>query len=123
MRLAADRFLIITGSAQAVHDADWIRRNLPADAHVTLTDVTSAYAVQALMGPRSRDILDKLTSIDLSNGAFPFATIREIDIGYAMAYANRMIYVGGLGWELIVPTEFAVGVYEALHAARRSWPY
>lgn len=50
-------------------------------------------------------------------GTFPFATIREIDIGYAMAYANRMIYVGELGWELIVPTEFAVGVYEALHAA------
>jgi glycine cleavage system aminomethyltransferase T/glycine/D-amino acid oxidase-like deaminating enzyme len=117
MRLAADRFLLVTGSAQAVHDADWIRKNLPADAHVTLTDVTSAYAVLALMGPRSRDILARLTSADLGNEAFPFSTIREIDIGYATAYANRMTYVGELGWELIVPTEFAVGVYEALHAA------
>ncbi|MBK5569113.1 FAD-dependent oxidoreductase [Ensifer sp. SSB1] len=115
MRLAVDRFLLITGSAQAVHDADWIQKNIPPDAHVTLTDVTSAYAVLALMGPKSRDILSKLTSADISNEGFPFATIREIDIGYATAYANRMTYVGELGWELIVPTEFTVGVYEALH--------
>ncbi len=117
MRLAADRFLLVTGSAQAVHDADWIAKNIPADAHVTLTDVTSAYAVLALMGPKSRDILARLTSADLSSDGFPFATIREIDIGYATGYANRMAYVGELGWELIVPSEFAVGVYEALHAA------
>ena len=117
MRLAADRFLLVTGSAQAVHDADWIAKNIPADAHVTLTDVTSAYAVLALMGPKSRDILACLTSADLTSDGFPFATIREIDIGYATGYANRMTYVGELGWELIVPSEFAVGVYEALHAA------
>ncbi|WP_376743430.1 FAD-dependent oxidoreductase [Ensifer canadensis] len=121
LRLAADRFLLITGSAQPVHDADWIRKNLPAEVHVTLTDVTSAYAVLALMGPRARDILSRLTSADLSNAAFPFATIREIDIGYATAYANRMTYVGELGWELIVPTEFAVGVYEALHDVGRDF--
>ncbi|MCW5709405.1 MAG: FAD-dependent oxidoreductase [Shinella sp.] len=119
MRLAADRFLLVTGSAQAVHDADWIRKNIPVDAHVSLTDVTSAYAVLALMGPKSRDILARLTSTDLSGESFPFATIREIDIGYATAYANRMTYVGELGWELIVPTEFAVGVYEALQEAGR----
>ncbi|KNY15135.1 FAD-dependent oxidoreductase [Shinella sp. SUS2] len=119
LRLAADRFLLITGSAQAVHDADWIGRNIPAGAHATLTDVTSAYAVLALMGPKSRDILVRLTSADISNEGFPFATNREIDIGYATAYANRMTYVGELGWELIVPTEFAVGVYEALQEAGR----
>ncbi|MEI9415149.1 GcvT family protein [Mesorhizobium sp. Cs1321R2N1] len=117
MRLGAEKFLIITGSAQAVHDADWIVKNTPAGAHAILTDVTSSYAVLALMGPRSRDVLGKLSSADLSNAGFPFATIREIDIGYATAYANRMTYVGELGWELIVPTEFAVGVYEALHEA------
>ena len=121
LRLAVDRFLLITGSAQPVHDADWIRKNLPADAHVTLTDVTSAYAVLALMGPHAREILSRLTSADLSNAAFPFATVREIDIGYATAYANRMTYVGELGWELIVPTEFAVGVYEALHEVGRDF--
>lgn len=121
LRLATDRFLLVTGSAQAVHDADWIRKNITADAHVTLTDVTSAYAVLALMGPKSRDILARVTSVDLSNDGFPFATIREIDVGYATAYANRMTYVGELGWELIVPTEFAVGVYEALHEAGRDF--
>ncbi|MBV7520436.1 FAD-dependent oxidoreductase [Ensifer sp. ENS12] len=121
MRLASDRFLLITGSAQAVHDADWIRKNVPADAHLTLTDVTSAYAVLALMGPKSRDILSRVTSADLSNEGFPFATIREIDVGYATAYANRMTYVGELGWELIVPTEFGVGVYEALHEVGRDF--
>ncbi|RUT88627.1 MULTISPECIES: FAD-dependent oxidoreductase [unclassified Mesorhizobium] len=117
MRLGVEKFLIVTGSAQAIHDADWIVKNIPSDAHAILTDVTSSYAVLALMGPRSRDLLGKLSSADLSNAGFPFATIREIDIGYATAYANRMTYVGELGWELIVPTEFAVGVYEALHEA------
>jgi len=119
MRLGRDRFLVVTGSAQAVHDADWLSRNIPEDAHATLTDVTSAYAVIALMGPASRQILGRLTSADLSNAGFPFATIREIDIGYATAFANRMTYVGELGWELIVPTEFAVGVYESLQEAGR----
>lgn len=121
MRLAQEKFLIVTGSAQAVHDADWIRRNVPDGAHVALTDVTSSYAVLALMGPRSRDILERVTSADLSNRGFPFATIQEIDIAYATAYANRMTYVGELGWELIVPVEFAVGVYEALHEAGREF--
>jgi len=119
MRLAADTFLIVTGSAQAVHDTDWIRRNTPEGSHACLTDVTSSYSVLALMGPNSRAVLSKVTSADLSNSGFPFATIREIDIGYATAYANRMTYVGELGWELIVPTEFAVGVYEILHEAGR----
>ncbi|TPJ38347.1 FAD-dependent oxidoreductase [Mesorhizobium sp. B2-5-13] len=121
MRLGAEKFLIVTGSAQAVHDADWIIKNIPADAHAILTDVTSAYAVLAVMGPRSRDLLARLSSADLSNAGFPFATIREIDIGHATAYANRMTYVGELGWELIVPTEFAVGAYEALHNAGREF--
>ncbi|WP_367718263.1 FAD-dependent oxidoreductase [Nitratireductor sp. GISD-1A_MAKvit] len=119
MRLARDTFLLVTGSAQAVHDADWIRRNTPENAHAILTDVTSAHAILSVMGPLARDVLERVTSADLSNAAFPFATVREIDIGYATVYANRMSYVGELGWELIVPTEFAVGVYETLEAAGR----
>ncbi len=119
MRLGPEKFLIVTGSAQAVHDADWINRNIPEGANAVLTDVTSAYAVLALMGPNARAILSRITSADLSNAGFPFATVREIDVGYATAYANRMTYVGELGWELIVPSEFAVGVYEALQEAGR----
>ncbi|MGN6470613.1 MAG: GcvT family protein [Rhizobiaceae bacterium] len=119
LRLAADRFLIVTGSAQPVRDFDWIARHIPADAHAFLTDVTSSYAVLGLMGPNARAILCRLTPADLSDHAFPFATNRRIDVGYGVCIANRMTYVGELGWELIVPTEFSVGVYEALLEAGR----
>lgn len=113
-RIADDRFLLVTGTAQATRDADWISRNLPADAHAFLTDMTSAYAVIAVMGPRSRELLGKLTKAPLDNEAFPFGAIREIGVGFATVYAARRTYVGELGWELYVPTEFAAGVYDAL---------
>jgi glycine cleavage system T protein len=116
-RLAADRYLIVTGSAQATRDADWIRRHLPPDARAMLTDVTSAYAVLAVMGPRARELLARVSRADLSPASFPFGAMREIDIGYATALAGRMTYVGELGWELYVPTEMAVTVYEALAGA------
>ncbi|MEM9631115.1 MAG: FAD-dependent oxidoreductase [Pseudomonadota bacterium] len=117
LRLKQDEYLLITGSAQAVRDADWLRKNFAPDAHVFLTDVTGAWSVLALMGPLSRDVLAKVTQSDLSNDAFPFGTVRKIDLGYATVLANRMTYVGELGWELIVPVEFTVGVYEDLMRA------
>ena len=117
MRIHREKFLIITGSAQAVHDSDWVLKNIPEGSHVTLTDVTSSWSVLSVMGPKSRDVLKKLSKADLSNKAFPFATIQEIDLGYATVYANRMTYVGELGWELIVPTEFAAGVYDDVMTA------
>ncbi|HKH50727.1 MAG TPA: aminomethyltransferase family protein, partial [Mycobacterium sp.] len=82
----------------------------------SLVDVTSAYAVFGVMGPKSRDLLSALTSADLSDHAFPFATSRQIPLGYATVRATRITYVGELGWELYVPAEFAVGVYEELMA-------
>ncbi|MES0883866.1 GcvT family protein [Roseibium sp. SCP14] len=117
LRLKQDEYLLITGSAQAVRDADWLRNNVDPEAHVFLTDVTGAWSVLALMGPASRDVLAKVTQSDLSNEAFPFGTVRKIDLGYAAVLANRMTYVGELGWELIVPVEFTVGVYEDLMQA------
>ncbi|MCW5771857.1 MAG: FAD-dependent oxidoreductase, partial [Rhodospirillaceae bacterium] len=116
-RLAADKYLIVTGSAQTTRDADWIGRNIPAESHAVLTDVGSAYAVLSVMGPRARDLLRRVSNADLSDAAFPFATMREIDIGYATVLAGRMTYVGALGWELYVPSEFAVSVYETLMEA------
>ncbi|HVY00832.1 MAG TPA: FAD-dependent oxidoreductase [Pseudorhodoplanes sp.] len=116
-RLAADRFLLVTGTAQATRDADWISRNIPPEAHAVLTDVTSAYAVIAVMGPRSRELLSQLTRAPLDNAAFPFGAIREIGVGYATVHAARRTYVGELGWELYVPAEFAAGVYDALIGA------
>jgi 4-methylaminobutanoate oxidase (formaldehyde-forming) len=115
-RIAADRFLLVTGTAQATRDTDWIRRNL-GDVHATLTDVTSSYAVIAVMGPRARDLLSGLTRAPLDNAAFPFGAIREIGIGYATVLASRRTYVGELGWELYVPSEYAGGVYDALMEA------
>lgn len=113
-RIGKDRFFIVTGSAQTVRDQDWIKKNTPVDAHVVVTDVTSQYACFGLMGPNARKLLQKVTDADLSNQAFPFSTMQEISIGFATVRAVRMTYVGELGWELYVPVEFAVGVYEAL---------
>lgn len=115
LRLAQDRFLLVTGSAQAVRDMDWIGRNLDPAAHAFVTDVTSAYAVIAVMGPKSRDLLSRITPADLSNEAFPFGTVQEIDLGQGVGFANRMTYVGELGWELVVPTEMAASIYDLLH--------
>jgi len=113
-RLAEDRYLVVSGSAQTTRDMGWIRRNMPDDAHAVVTDVTSAYAVFGVMGPNSRALLSKLSDADLGNAAFPFATMQTISIGYATVLAVRMTYVGELGWELYVPSEFAVGVYEEI---------
>ena len=116
-RLAEDRYYIVTGTGFATHDADWIRRSIPADCAASLVDVTSGQAVLALMGPRARAILQALSPDDLSNEAFPFATAREIRLAGAPVLAIRLTYVGELGWELHIPVEFAVTVYEALSAA------
>jgi 4-methylaminobutanoate oxidase (formaldehyde-forming) len=116
-RLAATKFMVITGSAQVTRDADWIMRNVAEDAHVTLTDVTGAWTVLSVMGPNSRKLLQKVSKADFSNEAFPFATIREISVGYATVYASRRTYMGELGWELYVPAEFAVTAFETLHGA------
>jgi 4-methylaminobutanoate oxidase (formaldehyde-forming) len=97
-------------------DKNWIENHL-GDGHVTLTDVTSGYAVLSLQGPNSRQILSRVSSSDFSNAGFPFATSQEIDLGYARVIANRLTYVGELGWELHIPTEFAQHVFDRLWEA------
>jgi heterotetrameric sarcosine oxidase gamma subunit len=113
-RLAYDGYLLVTSSASALRDLSWIERHTPSDLHAAVVDVSSAYAVYGVMGPRSRELLKRLTRADLSNDAFPFSTSREIDLGYSTVRAIRITYVGELGWEIYVPCEFAVGVYERL---------
>ena len=113
-RTGAEEFLIVSSAATTERDKDHIRRNTPAGLHATLVDVTSSYAVFGVMGPRSRDLLTALTDADLSNEAFPFGTSQVISLGYATVRATRITYVGELGWELYVPSELAVGVYEEL---------
>jgi heterotetrameric sarcosine oxidase gamma subunit len=113
-RVGADEYFIVSSAATTERDKDHIRRNLPAGTRASLVDVTSAYAVFGVMGPNSRDLLSRLTTADLSDDAFPFGTSQQIALGYATVRATRITYVGELGWELYVPAEFAVGVYEDL---------
>ncbi len=121
-RLARDGYLLVTGSASVVRDRAWVERHVAPDEHVAVVDVSSSTAVYGVMGPRSRDLLQRLTRVDLSDAAFPFATSREIDLGHSSVRATRITYVGELGWELYVPTEFAVGVYELLLEAGADLP-
>lgn len=113
-RLAQDKFLVVSGVACQTRDMHWLRRNKSAEQTVFINDVTSAYAVVTVMGPRSRETLSKLTEADLSNDSFGFATSREIDMHYAIVRASRITYVGELGWELYIPTEFAPSVFDAI---------
>jgi 4-methylaminobutanoate oxidase (formaldehyde-forming) len=114
-----DAFYIVTGTGFATHDFDWIRRNIPARMNAQLFDVTSANAVLSLMGPKARDILAAVTRDDVSNEAFRFGTLRRVGIAGCPVLALRITYVGELGWELHLPTEYAVNVYEALMKAGR----
>ncbi|HUM15604.1 MAG TPA: FAD-dependent oxidoreductase [Candidatus Nitrosotalea sp.] len=118
-RLTGDAYLVVTGSAQTTRDLDWIRRHLPAGARVAVTDVTDTLAVLGLMGPRSRELLARVSGADLGNAAFPFGASREIAVGRATVRASRITYVGELGWELYVPGADAPGVYDALWDAGR----
>ena len=113
-RLAEDRYLVVTATASQRRDLTWIERNLRDGARVYLTDVTSGSGVLAVMGPQARTLLGRLSDADLSNEAFPFGTSQEIDIGYATARAMRVSYVGELGWELHLATEFVVPVFDRL---------
>jgi glycine cleavage system aminomethyltransferase T/glycine/D-amino acid oxidase-like deaminating enzyme len=117
MRLAAERFLVVTGSAQPQRDADWLTRQAGDDARVTLTDVSATWSVLSLMGPKARELLARVSPDDLTPAGLKFAHTKEIDLGLARVRAARMSYVGGPGYELYVPSEMARHVYLALHEA------
>jgi 4-methylaminobutanoate oxidase (formaldehyde-forming) len=113
-------YLVVTGSAQAVRDRDLIEREIARrQLRCEVVDVTAMYAMLAVMGPRSRELLQRISTTRFDNEAFPFGASREIDLGYATVRATRLTYVGELGWELYSPVEFAVAVYEAVMAAGR----
>jgi glycine cleavage system aminomethyltransferase T/glycine/D-amino acid oxidase-like deaminating enzyme len=115
MRLAADRFRVVTGGATGPSDAAWIRGHLPPDAF--LADLTSGWTTIGLWGPRARDVLSSVTDDDVSHAGFGFGTCREIEVGSTVALASRISYVGELGWELHVPIEQGARLWDALWAA------
>jgi len=115
-RLRADAFLIITAAETETRDFAWLKSHISSEAHCVLTNVTSGMGVISIMGPRSRELLQSLTPADMSHAAFPFATSQEIEIAYARVRASRITFVGELGWELYIPTEFMLGVYDEIVA-------
>lgn len=120
-RIAEDCFLIVTAFSSELRDFHWLKTHIPDNAHAILTNVTSGFAVLSVMGPRSRDLIATLTEADLSNAAFPFGTSQEIDLAYAKVRASRITYVGELGWELYIPTEFATAVYDRVVEAGKAF--
>ena len=117
VRTGYNRYYIVTGTGFATHDYHWISRNIPAQMNAQVVDVTSASAVLSLFGPNARRILQSITQADVSNAAHPFATARQIGMAGCPVLAMRISYVGESGWELHIPTEYALTVYAALHKA------
>ncbi len=118
-RLSETAFLVVTPAATLQRDLAWIRRHTPEEAHCVATDVTAAEAVLAVMGPRSRDLLQPITDTSLATADFPFGTMREAGIGLGTGRLHRVSYVGELGWEVYVPADQAAHVFEAIEEAGR----
>ncbi|HET9345474.1 MAG TPA: glycine cleavage T C-terminal barrel domain-containing protein, partial [Candidatus Limnocylindrales bacterium] len=119
MRLAHDRFRVVTGGGMGMRDKKWFVDHLPADGSAQLADLTSGLYTLGLWGPRARDILSNATPADVSDAGFPFGTCRVIEIGPVRALASRISYVGELGWEIYVPMEQGLALWDALWAAGR----
>ncbi len=113
-RIAEHDFLIISGAAVTHKDLDWLKRNIPADAHCFVSDVTNAYAMLGVMGPGARELLSQLVPVSLDTESFPFGHTTETEIGYAPCRLSRVSFVGELGWEVMVSSEMAVHVVEQL---------
>jgi 4-methylaminobutanoate oxidase (formaldehyde-forming) len=113
-KLDDERFLVVATDTAHRHVETWMRRKFHEDAHAFVTDVTSAFAQINIQGPKSRELLQALTTSDLSNEAFPFRTAREIDVGYARVLCVRITYLGELGYELYVPAEQATHLYDRI---------
>jgi glycine cleavage system aminomethyltransferase T/glycine/D-amino acid oxidase-like deaminating enzyme len=117
MRLEANLFRVVTGGAHGMSDLKWFRDHMPADA--AIVDQTTAFTTIGVWGPRARDIVQSVTRVDMSNAAFPFGTCRTVEIGSQLVLASRISYVGDLGWELYVPMEQGLRLWETLWEAGR----
>jgi 4-methylaminobutanoate oxidase (formaldehyde-forming) len=115
-RLSETAYLVVTPSVTRPKDQAWMRRNI-GDFNVVLTDMTAAEGVLAVMGPKARDLMRKVSPNDFSNATNPFGTAQEIEIGMGLARAHRVSYVGELGWEVYVSSDMAAHVFEVLREA------
>ena len=120
-RLSEEKYLVVTPAFTETHINAWINENIEPGEFCLTTNITGAYSMLNIQGPNSRGLLQALSNDDFSNDGFPFGTIREIEIGYQLAYAMRISYTGELGWELYIPTEMTLPVYDALVDAGRDF--
>ena len=116
-RLAEDTYVVISGDTIHRRVPAWIRRQTREGEFVTVTDVTSGHALLSVQGPRSRELLQRLSPDDWSDAAFPYLTAQKVELGYTPLWALRVTYVGELGWDLLVPTEFGATLYDQLREA------
>jgi glycine cleavage system aminomethyltransferase T/glycine/D-amino acid oxidase-like deaminating enzyme len=117
MRLGESFFRIVTGGLDGPRDRKWFEDHLPGDGSAALDDVTSAWCTLGLWGPRARDLLESVTSDDVSQEGFPFARCRSIDVGPVRVLASRISYVGELGWELYAPMEQGAAMWDTVWEA------
>jgi glycine cleavage system aminomethyltransferase T/glycine/D-amino acid oxidase-like deaminating enzyme len=120
MRLGEDRFRVVTGGASGMSDRKWFADHLPADGTAQLMDLTSSMTTIGLWGSRARDIFASVTSDDVSNEGFKFATCRTVEVGTLRVLASRISYVGDLGWELYIPMEQGLKLWDVLWEAGRA---
>lgn len=116
-KLEKEKYLVVVTDTMHRHAETWLKRHIPEDAHAFATDMTSAYAQLNIQGPKSRELLQSITTADMSNEAFPYRHVEEISIGYARAICVRITYLGELGYELYIPTEQAPHVYDCITEA------
>jgi glycine cleavage system aminomethyltransferase T len=116
-RMGEDRFWVVTGGGVGMHDLAWIRRQIPNDGSVHLSNLTSGMCCIGLWGPGARELLQAITAEDVSNQAFPYLTGRRLTVGFVPAFAIRISYVGELGWEIYAPTEYGLALWDTLWRA------
>ena len=117
LRLGDEHYRVITGAFDGPRDKHWFNRHLPEDGSVHMADLTSAYTTIGVWGPRARDLVQSITDHDLSNEAFPYGTTQAVDFGSINARLFRISYVGDLGWEVYVPTEQGLPMWDRLWEA------
>ncbi|MFP6809124.1 MAG: FAD-dependent oxidoreductase [Pseudomonadales bacterium] len=121
IKMDSDKFMVVTSDVAHRHTETWMKRHIGDDQNVIVTDVTSSYGQLNIQGPRSRDLLQSICSVDLSNESFPFRAMREIDIGLGRVLCVRITYAGELGYELYIPSEQALHVYDRIVDAGKNF--
>ena len=121
LRLAKDKYRIITGGSDGGRDKKWFMDHLPKDGSVTFTDLTSAICTVGLWGPKARDVLQAATNDDVSNEAFPYGTVKYLIVNGVPALAFRISYVGELGWEISTNMEHGLKLWDTLWEAGQKY--